>query len=798
MIYQTTRFAMLLFVCLLGGVSATAAESEVGPAGTVRGTVTLASRGTPMPHTTVTLVPLGRETETNAKGEFAFEDVPLGVYGVLAHMHALTDERKTVTVEAGRTAVVNFELRLQPVREAVTVTASGRSESVFEAFQTVTSRESYELTARAASPALGEVLENEAGIAKRSSGPGNSRPVIRGFDGDRVLILQDGIRTGTLSAQSGDHGEPVDAGAVERIEVIRGPATLLYGSNAIGGVVNIVSGHHILHQHPHEGMRGSFTAVGGTGNGMGGGTVNFEYGKDRWLLYGGGGAQATGNYRTPLGKVFNSAAEMSHAMIGLGRFGEKYSFNFSYQKQLGQYGIPYNLEGEEHDHDDHDDHDEDHEAHAARNAALARRALSRVSLRRTLDADDHDDHEDDDDHDHDHEHGHGHDHGPVRLDWHRHNYRFQTTVKQLGGMLEQFRFNVNYSYWNHKEIELNESEVGTNFFNKQLVYRGEFQQRRQGVLSGQFGVWGMHRDFKAFGAEALAPPAKQNAIALFALEEVDLERVRLQFGARLENNRFSAIGMPERSFTGASASAGLYVPTWKGGAVVANYMHSYRAPGLEELYNNGPHPGNALFEIGDPNLRRERGNGVELSLRNLSRRVKMETNVFRYQFSDFIFFNPTGEFDDGLPVAEYRQGDSRFLGADARFEGGLTDNLWLTLGFDAVDAQLTATRTPLPRIPPVRGRVGFDLRVKGVSVRPEAVIANRQWQLAPNETLTAGYAVFNLTASYTYTQTDRLHTFTANSFNLGDRLYRNHLNFLKSFAPEIGRGIRFGYTLTWF
>jgi iron complex outermembrane recepter protein len=755
------------------------AETEAGGTGTIRGTVTLAGRGNPMPQTTVTLIPLGRVTETGPSGEYRFENLPAGVYRVLAHMHALTDERKTATLAEGGTATVDFELRLQPVREAVTVTASGRSESVFEAFQTVTSRESYELTTRAMAPSLGEALESEVGIAKRSAGPGSARPVIRGFDGDRVLILQDGIRTGTLSSQSGDHGEPVDTSAIERIEVVRGPATLLYGSNAIGGVVNVVTGHHILHQHPHEGMRGSFTALGGTNNGMGGATMNFEYGKDDWLLHGSGGALNTGSYRTRLGKVENSASQMSHVTLGLGRYGEKFSWNFSYGKQLGQYGIPYDPDAEEHD-DDHDD-----EAHSDSNA---RRALNRVSALGPMDGD----HDDDDDHDHDH------DHGPVRLDWSRQNYRFHSTIRELGGILDHFRLAVNFSNWNHREIELNEGEVGTEFFNKQFIYRGEFHQKRRGPLTGQFGVWGMHRDFKALGAEALAPPANQNALAIFTLQEVDLERIRLQFGARVENNRFSAIGMPERNFTGASASAGIYIPTWKHGAAVVNYMHSYRAPGLEELYNNGPHPGNAIFEIGDPNLQGERGNGVEFSLRHLARRLKIESNVFRYQFSNFIYFNPTGEFDDGLPVAEYKQGGSRFLGADARLETGLTDNVWLTFGFDAVDAHLTASRTPLPRVPPVRGRAGFDFRFKGVSVRPEAVIANKQWQLAPNETLTAGYAVFNLTASYTYTQTDRLHTFSVNSFNLGDRLYRNHLNFLKSFAPEIGRGIRFGYTVTWF
>ena len=137
--------------------------------------------------------------------------------------------------------------------------------------------ESLELANKSA-PSLGKVLENEPGIAKRSFGPGTTRPVVRGFDGDRVLILEDGMRTGTLSFQSGDHGEPIDANDLERLEVIRGPATLLYGSNAMGGFVNAVSRHGLLHQHPHEGEKGYITGLGGSTNELGGGSAGPEYG----------------------------------------------------------------------------------------------------------------------------------------------------------------------------------------------------------------------------------------------------------------------------------------------------------------------------------------------------------------------------------------------------------------------------------------------------------------------------------------------------------------------------------------
>jgi iron complex outermembrane receptor protein len=240
------------------------------------------------------------------------------------------------------------------------------------------------------------------------------------------------------------------------------------------------------------------------------------------------------------------------------------------------------------------------------------------------------------------------------------------------------------------------------------------------------------------------------------------------------------------------------VPTWKGGAVVANYSHSYRPPTLEELYNLGPHPGNATFEIGDPNLGREREDGIDLSLRHATSRVRAELNYFYYHFRDFIFLAPTGEIEDGLIVANYDQGDARYTGAEAKLDVGLYSNIWLISALDYVNAKLTDTNTPLPRIPSLRGRIGFEAFYKGFRVAPEAILAKDQDRVFPTETRTGGYAVFNVTASYTIAQQHLAHIFSVNGYNLGDRLYRNHLSFIKEFAPEIGRGVRLTYTLRFF
>ena len=339
------------------------------------------------------------------------------------------------------------------------------------------------------------------------------------------------------------------------------------------------------------------------------------------------------------------------------------------------------------------------------------------------------------------------------------------------------------------------------------------------ALSGRFGFWGIDRKYDAMGEEALSPAINQNGFAFFALEELDFERVKFQFGGRIEQQRYNpafperghghhdheeeghdeeAPIVSERNFTGASAAAGMHADLWQGGALVANYSHSYRAPALEELYNFGPHAGNLAFEIGDPSLSAERGNGIDLSLRHNEGRVRGEINLFYYDFSDFVFPFATGEEEDGLRVIEFAQRMARFMGGEGNANLRLHRDLWLNLGIDFVDAEDTNTNTPLPRIPPLRGRIGLDYNRAGFRFAPELILAGQQHQTFTDETRTPGYAVVNLKASYTYAQQHLAHQFSVNVFNIGDRLYRNHSSFIKDRAPEIGRGVRFTYMVKFF
>ena len=720
----------LVFSCSLS----VAAQS----AGSLRGTVTLEQNGQPLHNAQVTIVQLRRTVNTDEAGQYQFERVPPGTYRVVVHAAGFPDAVATVNVAGGETATLDFQMKLSPLREEVTVTATGQEQLAFEAYQSVETISSIELAQRSHT-SIGEVLEDEPGVAKRSFGPGSARPVIRGFDGDRVLILQDGLNVGSLGSQSGDHGEPLDVLGLDRVEIVRGPATLLYGSNAIGGVVNAISNHFDAPDRPQEGVRGYLTGSFGSANALGGGGGGIEYGAGNFLFWGNAGGQRTGDYSTPIGEVPNSKTRYGNGGAGLGYYADRAFFAFGYNYDRWRYGVPF---------------------------------ASQIGSG-------------------------GEESTPIDLSMRRHNVRASGGLRDLDAFVTGLRFSLDYTNYQHKELE--GDVVGTTFNNKQYAYRGLFDQRKVGRWSGSFGFSGLHRDYETIGAEALAPPVRQNVFALFALQQIDFERVGFQFGGRVENTRYRPTGAPERSFTGFSGAAGMRFNLAEGWTFVANYTHSYRAPALEELYNHGPHIGTLTFEVGNPNLRRELGNGLDLSLRRSSRRVRAEANFFYYRIKDFVFLAPTGEIEEGLPVANYAQARSRYAGAELKAEIGLVpDRLFLDLGFDTVKARILSTDTPLPRIPPTRGRIGLDFRFNGLSIRPEAVLVDRQNDIFPRETPTAGYAVFNLLASYTIPRQHYLHVFGVEAFNLGDRLYRNHVSFIKALAPEIGRGVRFSYTLRFF
>jgi iron complex outermembrane receptor protein len=710
--------------------------------GSISGKVTYTADQSTLHGATVQIVQLKKTVQTDDSGVYKFENIPAGKYTILVKMDGFSDSAKTVDLSG--TATLDFELQIAGVKEQVTVSASGAEQSTLESFQTVDAVSSNTIAQRAAT-SIGEVLEGESGVAKRSFGAGSSRPVLRGFDGDRVLIAQDGVRSGSLGSQSGDHGEPVDTLSVERIEVVKGPATLLYGSNAIGGVVNAISSHEDT---AHEGFRGFFTGIAGTNNNQLGSSGGLEYGYQKFMVFGDGSLQKAGDYKTPLGFVPNSSSRSGSGSVGAGYYDTKgwFTGNFNYDKR--RYGIPYAgfIESGGATNDDID-----------------------IKMR-------------------------------------VYNLKLNGGFRDVNSFVTGGKFTFNYNKYQHQELE--EETVNTTFRNQTFAYRAMFEQKPIEKLTGRFGFDGFSREYLVDGSERLIDgKVKQNSFSVFGLEELNLGRVSFQFGGRVEHNAYNPENnsLLDKSFTGFSGAAGIRIGLWDGGAFVANYSNSYRAPALEELYNNGPHVGTVSFEIGNQNLKRERSNGLDFGLRHQSNRFRFDANFYYYRISDFVYLayvdeNNDGKIDieDNLPVAAYSQNDASYAGAEVNFETDINKYLGVFAKADVVRAKLIDSNLNLPRIPPAHASVGLELKYKGLSVKPEGSFSSPQTKLYPLETRTAGYGLFNVSASYIIGKPHYAHIFGVNAYNLLDKEYRNHLSFIKELAPEIGRGIRFTYTVRFF
>lgn len=781
--------SILFALALLGLPFIVAAQTT----GTIRGTVKSIVNDAPVGGASITITQLKRSVESDENGAYEFTNLPPGRYTVVTHIEGFSDKAQTVSLVGGAIAAVDFDLSLASLREEVTVTTTGTEESVFESFQSVNAVGSTRIREQA-STGIGDILEREAGVGKRSFGPGTSRPVIRGFDGDRVLVLQDGVRNGSLGFQSGDHGEPVDALNLERLEVIKGPATLLYGSSAIGGVVNAVTDDE---DDAHEGFRGFFTGLGANNNRQGGTSGGLEYGYKKFLFKGNGNFLREGDFRTPLGRIPNSAARSYGGTGSVGYYDEKFFLNGFFNFDRRRYGVPYAPlfedgtlltgsgcgTGEEEKRKRGLNPGEET---CEYNVFAIRDQFSRT-LPPVPDE-------------------------QIDLRMRRNNYRVRGGFRDLKGAITQGNFYVDFSDYRHEEVETagGIDEVATNFFNDVFSYRSVFQQAKYKMLSGRFGFEGYRRSYLTQGEEQLINGrVRANNFAAFALEELSFDRVAFQFGGRVETNRYNPTNpvYNDRDFTGFSGAAAVRVRLWEGASAFANFTTSYRTPALEELYNFGAHPGTVTFEVGNQNLRRERSNGVELSLKQKLNRVRIDGSFFYYNINNFIYLAPQDadgdnliDVEDNLPIANYLQNDSRYIGADMTVDVDINRYVGAFINGDVVSARLRESDLALPRITPARIRTGLDFRYKGFSVRPEGVFAFRKSieDVYLVETPTAGYGLFNVNGSYTFGTDHYAHIFTVSALNLNDRLYRNHLSFIKDLAPEQGRGVRLSYTFRFF
>lgn len=624
---------------------------------------------------------------------------------------------------------------------------------------------------------IGETLAGLPGVSATSFGPGASRPVLRGFQGERIRVLYDGIGSVDASGSSPDHAVSADPLTAERIEVLRGPATLLYGSSAVGGVVNQID-RRIPVKAPDGGFQGEAQAIFGTA-------------ADEVSL----GTSLTGEIAPSwVGQVSASFRDTGDMRIG----------GYAESRAL------HEQEHDEHDHDHEDDHGDGAERGRLKNSAVRTKSGS-VGLTKLFDRGyfgaavslydsrygvpghahagegDHGD-----EHDHDHDHHQGEDEHNVRIDLEQLRVDLKGGYRFDGGFLEEAKLRFGWADYRHFEME--NGQIGPRFDVRGYEGRLELVQRQRGNWRGAFGMQGMNRRFEATGDEAYLPENKTRQLGVFALQEGRFGPLTVEGALRYEYNDVEAAGAPGRTFHGVSGSlGGVYrlSDAWRTGISLSR---TSRAPSAEELYAGGPHVATRSYLVGNDTFSKEKAWGAEGWVRAETDRFSVGATVYWSRFDDYIYEQATGAFDHGLPVYQYVQTDARYVGVELEGSATLAKVGNWTFVADAVADYTRATNlktdTPLPRIPAKRLRGGLEAQSESLTTRAEVEVVDDKQRISANELPTEGYTMVNLSAALRPWGYDRDVTVMVQANNLFDVTARRHASFLKDMAPLAGRDVR--------
>jgi len=653
--------------------------------------------------------------------------------------------------------------------DAVEVTASPLRQGIEDLARPVDVLSGEALDARKAN-SLGETLERQTGVQSASFGVGVGRPVIRGQEGARVQVLANGASALDVSTVSADHAIGIEPFLADQVEVLKGPATLLYGSGAIGGAVNVVDGR-IPTEQAGRAFAGRAELRHGSAADETVGMARVDMDAGALTLHVDAFRREANDVRIPgyafspdliaeelaegedpdhfaRGRLPNSRLSTQGGAVGGSWFGERAWFGLAASTYRSDYGIPPGAHA----------HEEDGEGglHAAKA---------------------------------------GEDGGEedVRIDLRQDRFEARGGLRDAG-VFSEINWRLTRSLYEHAELE--GDAVGTRFENDGLEGRLEAVQREIAGWRGAFGLQFSHRDFAAIGDEAFVPPSITRDLGVFALQEREFGDFKLELGARHDRVRIDPDTAEDTVSRGATslAAGGLWRPSesWH---LSVNLNRAERAPTAEELFSDGPHVATGSYELGDAGLRKEVALGGEVGLHLHHGRFDGSVSVYQTRFDDYIYLADTGTEEDGLPVRAWTQGDARFTGWEAELTTELADNasgLWsLRLFADAVDAKLDAGGR-LPRIAP--GRVGADLDWSRGPWRARlgAVRVQRQDEVAANETPTDGYTLVDAGVAYHWDVGLTGWEAFVEGRNLGNEEARAHVSYLKDYAPLPGRNVMAG------
>ena len=669
---------------------------------------------------------------------------------------------------------------------------------------------------------IGATLAQEPGIHSASFGPAVGRPVIHGLDGARVRIMEDHIDALDVSANSADHAVTIDPFTADSIDILKGTSTLLYGSGAIGGVVDVHTGR-IPHRVPErltgkldlraadngDGKRGALRLDGGFGSfawhldGSVRDSDDFEIpgfaesARQRALEADDHGHEdhdeheeegheeedhededhdEEGHEDEPVkGLVSNSALETKSGAFGFSFVGERGFIGASVSRFETEYGLPGHSHAHSHGHDeDHEEEGHDEDEH---------------------EDEEHDEHEEHEDHE-EHEH-HGEEaEGQAVLDLEQTRIDVEAA---LSDPLPGFRsFNLHFGINDYEHVELEDVDViGTRFSNEAWEARAELRHNPLASWEGVLGMQISNRDYAAFGEEALTPPTETSAFGLFWVGERRFERLQLEAGLRFERVKQDPETGQGRKFSGASASLGAVLPLAQGWQATVQADYASRAPVAEELYSNGPHHATSSFDIGDPNLDDESVINVSATLAYADDRWSALATAYYTSLSDFIYQANTSEEIAELPVRPFVQNDATFAGLEV--EASVVAATWsngslaFNAFFDRVSADIKGGNGDNPpRLPPDRLGLGATFENGPLSAALDYTRAFKQTETAAYELPTDAYDDLKARLAWAVKTQGASISLFVQGRNLTDAEQRHHTSLIKDLVPAPGRTIEGG------
>jgi iron complex outermembrane receptor protein len=620
--------------------------------------------------------------------------------------------------------------------ETIVVTASSLGDPSDAISQGVAVINRGEALQASISGGIGETLAGIPGVRSTFYGVNASRPIVRGLGEDRIRLVLNGLQGIDASTISPDHAPAIDGLDAEGIEVLKGPAALRYGGNAVGGVVNVVDGR-LPTKLPEKPFAGEIFLAGSTAEDAGTAAFKLVGTRGNGVLRVDGFRRESQDYKVPgfsqtaalravtgddtEGTAFNTRGEIWALGGSVARITDRTSLALATRQTKSNYGIP----GEE--------------------------AFIELSQTR---------------------------------------YDFQASIKDLG-FLDTLTFSITTGDYSHSEIEF-DGAIGTVFTNKGYEGRLEARHRSIGDLDGVFGLQFAANDFAAEGDEAFILPVTIETVGAFWVERFNQENWGAEVGARYEQRDYSGLA-GARTFDLGSFSASAFLKPVDGLRLSLNAGYTERAPTEVELFADGPHAATQAFEIGDADLKTETAISLEGVARWQIGGATVDLNVWRSSFDGFIAFNPTNQIEDDLPVFLVSQKDATLSGAELHVTWPLGQVAgWSVVGDGGMDTVRGSYDGggAIARMPPAMVTLGLEAKSPQMRVRAEVQSIAEQTRSAAFETKTAGSTALNALWSWRPVQSNDRIELTFEGRNLTNEDIREHTSFLKDYLPKPGRSIR--------